>query len=272
MGEKYKKVKHRDFSEFGKRAVYDNGIETITLISWDEFCRIVKIFNNNEDYYWRGQQKSKLLKSSFDRKFPIDDLVSLTNIFNNLKQKLIKLLGLKAVNGMSEDAIWAIGQHYDLCPTPLLDWTNDPYIAAYFAFSEENTSKPNQNRAVYALNRVVKRLILKRKNAEKRVLSSNRVVEVGLDKKNFDLKQNPRLKRQKGEFTKTFRGYNKEYDIKSIVGRFWNKKKKQYLNDILLAEILISENAREECLRSLEEKGYTYKNLFLTPIRQKIVN
>jgi FRG domain-containing protein len=48
----------------------------------------------------------------------------------------------------SDDEWWALGRHHGLC-TPLLDWTLDPYIAAFFAFNE--SVEQNESAAIWAL-------------------------------------------------------------------------------------------------------------------------
>jgi len=144
----------------------------------------------------------------------------------------------------------------------LLDWTECPYIAAYRAFFkkiENGKSDQTENRVIYALNRVLKRHILKRKYPKtKEILSRVRLVEFDLDKNNFDPAHNQRLRNQKGKFTIALEGV----DIKATVEKFW-KREQQYEDKIILAEILIPDTVREECLTYLQQmKKITHGTLF----------
>ena len=52
---------------------------------------------------------------------------------------------------LDENHIWALGQHYGL-NTPLLDWCYSPYVAAFFAFQENEEGKGEEHRIVWGLN------------------------------------------------------------------------------------------------------------------------
>lgn len=136
---------------------------TLNLNSWGEFCNVARKFKKYPDYIWRGQRlENSELKSSFDREFRTTNnrQAELDRIFNNFKRRLEDLPNKKS--GITKDEIWAIGQHYGL-PTPLLDWTECPYIAAYFAFYEKSGKERTKNRVIFALNRAAKLLVKKPK-------------------------------------------------------------------------------------------------------------
>ena len=255
---KYKKLHDCDFKRFANRR-FDKGIEILNLASWSEFHEVVKIFNNNTDYIWRGQansgqaNKEWSLKASFDREFPNDKErdAKLREILEGFK---LRLYDLPNKQSLSDDEIWAIGQHYAL-PTPFLDWTESPYIAAYFAFYK---NEPAGHRAIYALNKAVKRLILKKiKKPSREVLSREPFVEfIDFSGSNFDSMQNKRLKSQKGKFTKALNGIDIGENVRRLYELDYN------LNEVLLAEILIPEEFQGDCLRFLKSKRITHGILF----------
>ncbi len=257
---KYRRLECRHFSDLNNE--YRDGVLRLRLTSWDEFHKVVKIFDNNPDYIWRGQRKEWPLKSSFDRgcdrqfSNSFGRQKELDRILFEFKEKLGDLTDLPNPKSFENDEIWAIGQHYGL-PTPLLDWTECPYIAAYFAFFKKDTNEKTEDRVIYALNRSLKLLISKRKNAKtKEVQSRERFVSFPDLQKSLDKIQNKRLQEQKGKFTKALNGDG----IKVNVERLFRKRK--YDQQVFLAEILIPNKCRDECLTFLKSKKITHGTLF----------
>jgi len=267
--EKYPKLQDKCFSYFKDR-IYENGVETLKLPSWKDFHKVAEIFNGYKDYYiWRGQRKDWQLKSKFDRYSYNDGFVSLFKREKVLNALLVKfkdeLGGLQPAPGdiksLDDDKIWAIGQHYGL-PTPLLDWTEDHYIAAYFACYEKSTNE-QRNRVVYALNKAVQfyMQILKIKIG-KDVISRNsdRFVKFIDLSKIHAYRLDKRINAQKGIFTKALNGR----DIEKIVWEYSKKEDIVKNEKILLAKIFIPDEFCYECLdylKSMENK-ITHGSLF----------
>ena len=268
MAERYPKLRDDCFRYFKDRR-YHKGVETFKISSWEEFQIVITIFEGYKDYIWRGQkQEDWQLKSQIDRDYYVDRLVALFGKREDILKVLLEkskeqLRSLEPplcnVDSLEEYEIWTYAQHYGLL-THLLDWTKDPYIATYFALYEEVTNEQN-NRVVYALNKAIKRLILKGKNAKKEIVSVKRFVDfLDSEKNQVHQLKNLRLEKQKGLFTKAL----EKIDIESTV---WNYAEKRYSdivenNKILLAKFLIPNKLYCEFLTNLEYKNIIHMELF----------
>ncbi len=272
---KYKILEYEDFNkDFKDRNDCNEGVGVLNLSSWEDFHKVVKIFNGYTDYIWRGQRcypeqiitknlEDWKLRSTFDRYYK-DGKIKHDKILNNFKEKLRDLKNTDNIDLSKDYEIWAIGQYYGL-PTPLLDWTKNPYIAAFFAFYKKKDENQTKDRVVYALNRVVKRLMLKEKDPKTKILlKRERKIEFDfdIDMSHFALEHQRRLINQEGTFTKTSKGK----EVKPIVKEFWqrdDKGKKNYSSKVLLAEILIPDKFYCECLKYLKNnEGITHGYLF----------
>lgn len=140
-------------------------METIRLKRWQEFREYIDNDKQIVSVYWRGQKDPEWpLASSFERKIlqmsggykPNSSMIYpyggrykrgdkyiwekgfyhkyRDRYFNAFKQAATGLRGTNPKE-LSPDDWWALGRHYGLI-TPLLDWTEKPYIAAFFALSE----------------------------------------------------------------------------------------------------------------------------------------
>lgn len=128
------------------------------LRDWEHFREYVSDeFGGKYGYIFRGHaDRNWKLESTLTRlaQRVSGDISPKSLETAQLKNFRMRIRGLRGHNPqpLDENGLWSLGQHYGLC-TPLLDWTQSIYIAAYFAFEKPDSCDSNW-RTIYALNRL----------------------------------------------------------------------------------------------------------------------
>ena len=132
-------------------------MQEINFETWDDFKDHASkylsddlglIFRGQRDSAWGIESTLTRLAKSTRSEFTGSQLETL-----QLDSFILKARGLRGSNPTKLEPLeyWALGQHYGLA-TPLVDWTESLYVAAYFAFEHAEESSSNY-RTIFSLDR-----------------------------------------------------------------------------------------------------------------------
>ena len=120
--------------------------------TWEQYKKDVSALLGQR-YLFRGQRKPWKLRTAFHRKgrydlsrFQTDDVPLL---YRRLSASTSHVFNLEIPNEYG--AFLSLVQHHGY-PTPLLDWTYSPYVAAFFAFRSVPKNKREEVVRVYIFN------------------------------------------------------------------------------------------------------------------------
>ena len=228
-----------------------NGIWEIEFFSWKYFHDYVRQeMLDYSHYVWRGQRDTSCkLESGLDRVLK----TKLKNTRQNLAKAHLEKFksaarGRRGSNPSrleEENEWWALGQHHGLA-TPLLDWTESPFVALYFAF--EKQEKPvSGKRVVWALGNASK------KNSEIIAAHTGESRPPILEFVRPHQDENARLVNQSGLFTRAPLGV-------TVDG--WIDLNHLGSTSAPLLKLIIPDKERTECLRTLNKMNINHITLF----------
>lgn len=232
---------------------YKNGVAEYTLSSWKYFSDFVsQEMLNFTTYVYRGHGDSSWkLEPTLDRLIKEPTSYKRGSHLERFKFETRGRRGSSPIKLEDDNDWWALGQHHGLA-TPLLDWTESPFVALFFAASNAS-ALGSDCFSIHAISQGSIKKINERISSDSRIpLVNGRKQTVKVVKPLSD--ENKRLVSQRGLFT---RGPN-NVDLETWV----EKNSEGVERDIRVMKVVIPNKDAKECLRYLNRMNISHSTLF----------
>jgi hypothetical protein len=229
-----------------------NGHIEVTLTSWKYFSDYInQELLNYSNYIYRGHgDKNWLLQPTLDRKITEANSDKRNEHLEKFKFATRGRRGANPPELVEDNDWWALGQHHGLM-TPLLDWSESPFVSLYFAVTECIKIKA-KHLSVFCLSQnSIKRISDKINKDESVELINNQKPTVRIVSPQSD--ENSRLVSQRGLFT---RGPNNQ-DLEAWITKF--EPESEFMD---LIKINIPNKELENCLKYLNRMNVNSATLF----------